>query len=156
VLRTLQRACDRALSLSRRLVWLPPLLARVSVGLVFVSTGWGKLHHLDRVIEFFRSLGIPHPELQAPFVGSTELLCGCLLLIGLGTRAVALPLVGTMVVAIGTAIWPELDGTIDLLGREEFLFIVLLLWLAVSGGGAASLDALLWRALRPQPAQVPA
>jgi putative oxidoreductase len=141
VVERLQRICDRAL-------WLPPLLARVSVGLVFASTGWGKLHHLDRVIEFFRSLGIPHPELQAPFVGSTELVCGCLLVLGLGTRLVVFPLIGTMVVAIATAIWPELEGTIDLLGKEEFLFIVLLLWLAVSGGGSVSLDAALSRALR--------
>jgi putative oxidoreductase len=156
VLETLQRACDRALSLSQTITWLPPLLARVSVGLVFATTGWGKLHHLDRVIEFFRSLGIPHPELQAPFVGSTELVCGCLLVLGLGTRLVVFPLLGTMVVAIATAIWPELDGAIDLLGKEEFLFIVLLLWLAVNGGGAVSLDAVLGRALRPGRARVPA
>jgi uncharacterized membrane protein YphA (DoxX/SURF4 family) len=37
------------LSISRRLTWLAPLVARVSVGLVFVSTGSGKLRHLDRV-----------------------------------------------------------------------------------------------------------
>ena len=153
MLETLQRARDRLLSLSLALGWLPPLLARVSVGLVFASTGWGKLHHLDRVIEFFRSLGIPHPELQAPFVGSTELVCGCLLVLGLGTRLVVFPLIGTMVVAIATAIWPELEGAIDLLGKEEFLFIVLLVWLAVSGGGAVSLDALIWRAERPQRAR---
>jgi len=149
VFERLQRICDRAL-------WLPPLLARVSVGLVFATTGWGKLHHLDRVIEFFRSLGIPHPELQAPFVGTTELVCGCLLVLGLGTRLVVFPLIGTMVVAIGTAIWPELDGAIDLLGKEEFLFIVLLLWLAVSGGGAVSVDALVWRVLSSEPARAPA
>jgi putative oxidoreductase len=79
------------LSVSRRLAWLPPLLARVSVGLVFVTTGWGKLQNLDRVIEFFRSLGIPAPEYQAPFVAATELSCGLLLVLGLGTRFAAVP-----------------------------------------------------------------
>ncbi len=135
------------LSIARRLAWLPPLLARVSVGLVFVTTGWGKLQNLDRVIEFFRSLGIPAPELQAPFVAATELSCGLLIILGLGTRFAAAPLIVTMLVAIGTALWEELEGVIDLFGREEYLFIVLLAWLAVAGAGAVSLDAILARRL---------
>jgi putative oxidoreductase len=120
----------------------------VSVGLVFVTTGWGKLQNLDRVIEFFRSLGIPAPELQAPFVAATELSCGLLLVLGLGTRFAAVPLAITMVVAIRTALWAELEGVIDLFGREEYLFIALLAWLAVAGAGAVSLDAILARRLR--------
>ncbi len=138
---------EQILSVSQRLTWLPPLLARVSVGLVFVTTGWGKLQNLDQVIEFFRSLGIPAPELQAPFVAATELSCGLLLVLGLATRFAAVPLVITMVVAIRTALWAELEGAIDLLGREEYLFIVLLAWLAVAGAGAVSLDAILARTL---------
>ena len=137
---------DRVLSISRNLAGLPPLLARVSVGLVFVTAGWGKLQNLDRVIGFFRSLGIPTPDLQAPFVAATELSCGLLLAVGLATRFAAVPLVITMVVAIRTALWSELEGVVDLLGREEFLLIVLLVWLAVAG--AASLDAILARFLR--------
>lgn len=136
------------LSASCRLAWLPPLLARVSVGLVFVTTGWGKLQNLDRVIAFFQSLGIPAPEYQAPFVAATELTCGLLLVAGLGTRFAAVPLVVTMLVAIRTALWGELEGTIDLFGREEYLFIVLLAWLAVAGAGAVSLDAIVVRFLR--------
>lgn len=136
------------LSVSGRLAWLPPLLARVSVGLVFASTGWGKLQNLDRVIGFFQSLGIPAPELQAPFVAATELSCGLLLVLGLATRFAAVPLVVTMVVAIRAALWGELDGAVDLLGREEFLFIVLLGWLASSGAGPISLDAIFMRKLR--------
>jgi putative oxidoreductase len=119
------------------------------VGLVFVTTGWGKLQNLDRVIEFFRSLGIPAPEYQAPFVAATELSCGLLLVLGLATRFAAVPLVVTMGVAIRTALWEELEGVIDLFGREEYLFIVLLAWLAVAGAGAASLDAVVARFLRP-------
>ena len=140
------------LSVSRRVTWLPPLLARVSVGLVFVTAGWGKLQNLDRVIEFFRSLGIPAPELQAPFVAATELSCGVLLVLGLATRFAAVPLVVTMLVAIRTALWTELEGVIDLFGREEYLFIVLLAWLTVSGAGAVSLDAAVARFLRAGPA----
>lgn len=135
------------ISTSRRLAWLPPLAARVTVGAMFVSTGWGKLQNLDRVIEFFQSLGIPAPEYQAPFVAATEFSCGLLLVAGLATRFAAAPLVVTMLVAIRTALWPELEGVIDLFGKEEFLFIVLLGWLAVAGAGAVSLDALAARLL---------
>ena len=143
------RALDRRiLSVSRHLAWLAPLVARVSVGLVFVSTGSGKLEHLDRVIEFFRSLGIPAPELQAPFVAGTELVGGTLLILGLATRFAAVPLAITMIVAIRTALWGELEGAIDLLGRQEFLYIVLLGWLAIAGAGAVSLDAIAARVLR--------
>jgi putative oxidoreductase len=120
----------------------------VSVGLVFVSAGWGKLQNLDRVIGFFRSLGIPAPEYQAPLVAGTELSCGLLLVVGLGTRLAAVPLVITMIVAIRTALWAELEGVIDLFGREEYLFIVLLAWLAVAGAGAVSLDVSVARFLR--------
>ncbi len=135
------------LAISRRITWLPALAARVAVGAVFVSAGWGKLHNLDRVIEFFQSLGIPAAEYQAPFVAATEFSCGLLLVAGLATRFAAVPLAVTMLVAIRTALWPELEGVIDLFGKEEFLFLVLLGWLAVAGAGAVSLDVFAARLL---------
>lgn len=135
------------LALLRRLDWVPPLLARLVIGAIFVPTGWGKLHNLPDIVDFFRQLGIPYPELQAPFVSSVELVGGALVLVGLGTRLAAAPLVGTMVVAIITAIWPQLDTARDLFGKEELHYIVLLAYLVVSGPGALSLDALIarWR-----------
>jgi putative oxidoreductase len=131
--------------LAARLGFLPPLLARLAVGVVFASTGWGKLHDLEQVTNFFRQLGIPAPELQAPFVAGTELVCGTLVLLGLGTRLAAVPLIGTMIVAILTAILPDVSGVIDLLGRVEVLYIVLFVWLAVAGPGPVSLDGLVAR-----------
>jgi putative oxidoreductase len=136
------------IALAARLAWLPPLAARLAVGLVFATAGYGKLTHLDGTIEFFRSLGIPAPELQAPFVATVELAGGVALLLGLGTRFVAVPLAVTMVVAIAAAIWPEADGAIDLLGKSELLYIVIFAWLAIAGAGAVSLDAVAARALR--------
>lgn len=114
----------------------------------------GKLHNLDRVIEFFQSLDIPAAEYQAPFVAATEFSCGLLLIAGLATRFAAVPLIVTMLVAIRTALWPDLEGVIDLFGKEEFLFIVLLGWLAVAGAGAVSLDALAARLLHSR--EIPA
>jgi putative oxidoreductase len=126
-----------------RLDFVPPLLARFVIGFVFVNTGWGKLHSLDHLIQYFTELKIPFPQIQAPFVAGIEFVCGGLVLVGLATRFAAFPLIGTMVVAIATALWPDLDGLNDLLGRAEFLYIVLLVGLVVRGAGAVSIDALL-------------
>jgi putative oxidoreductase len=151
VIAPLRRIHSLVLAIASRLEWLPPLAARVAVGLVFVTAGWGKLQNLERVVEFFRSLGIPAPELQAPFVAAVELVGGLLLVAGLGTRFVAVPLAATMVVAIATALWPDLEGAVDLLGKSEFVYIVIFAWLAIAGAGAVSLDALVARSLGREP-----
>ncbi len=131
---------QKLLPIAARLDWLPPLLARIAVGAVFARSGWGKLHNLDGVTKFFTSLGIPAPHAQAVFVASIELGCGILLIAGLLTRLASLPLIGTMVVAILTAKKGDIDGVIDLFGLQEFLLIVLLVWLAIAGAGAVSAD----------------
>jgi putative oxidoreductase len=137
----------RLLAFCRRLAFLPPLLARFVIGVIFVGSGWGKLHHLDQVTQFFAGLGIPFPELQAPFVAFTELVCGALVLVGLATRLAALPLICTMIVALATALADEIDGLGSLFGLSEFLYIALLVGLVVGGAGALSLDRFVARAL---------
>jgi len=131
------------LAVTSKLDWLPGLLARFTIGLIFVPTGWGKLHHLPQVIEYFQSLGIPAPQLQAPFVASVELVCGTLVLIGLFTRVAAAPLIGTMVVAIWTAKLPDVKDLSDFLSLSEYLFIILLIVLIIKGAGAVSVDYVL-------------
>lgn len=135
-------------TLPARLDFLPGLLGRITLGFIFVQAGWGKLHHLDKVTEFFRALGIPAPGLQAPFVATVEFVAGGLVLLGLLTRFAALPLIGTMAVALLTAKRPDIHELSDLLALPEYLFIVLSVWLAVKGAGAFSLDALLCRRCR--------
>lgn len=144
------------LAIAHLLTWLPPTLARVTVGWIFLWSGWGKLHDLDSVIAFFGSLGIPHPELQAPFASGTELVCGTLVLVGLCTRLASVPLIVTMVVAILTAQRDNLTSLGDLFGLVEFLYIVLLVWLGVQGPGPLSVDALLVRTLADEDAPAPA
>jgi putative oxidoreductase len=130
-------------ALADRLSWLPPTLARLTVGSVFLWSGWGKLHSLDKIVEFFGQLGIPYPELQAPFASGTELVCGTLILAGLITRVASVPLIITMIVAIVTAQRENVASLGDLFGLVEFLYIVLLVWLGIAGPGPLSLDALL-------------
>jgi putative oxidoreductase len=139
------RGSERLLKLDS----LPLLIARLSVGWVMVESGWGKLHNLPDVVDFFRSLGIPAPELQAPLAAGSELLFGATLMLGLFTRLSAIPLMVIMTVAIVTAKREDLNGFSDLLGFIEYLYIALLLVLLVRGGGAWSADRLLvWRRSR--------
>jgi len=130
-----------------RLEWLGRLVVRLSVGIMFFGSGLGKLGKLPGLIGYFRSLGIPFPELQAPFVASTELVCGALVAVGLVTRPAALMLCGVMVVAIITAAAPEhhiqanWHGLLEFLYLSEWCLLLLLGWLVLAGPGRASVDA---------------
>lgn len=116
------------------------LTTRIGVGWVFIEAGWGKFHRIPSVIEYFRELGIPAPELQAPFVAFTELSCGLLFLVGLGSRLVSIPLAATMVVATLTAKREEIGTVSDLFGLSEVLYILLFLGILVKGPGVFSVD----------------
>ncbi len=133
--------------LERRLGWLPPTAARATVGWVFLESGWGKLHDLDGVVKFFAGLGIPAPQLQAPFVAGTELVGGALLLLGLATRLASPLLMGVMAVALLTALREQIHSVSDLFALSEFGFLVLLAGLAVFGAGPLSLDVWLYQRL---------
>ena len=63
------------------------LAVRIYWGWQFMQTGWGKLHRLDKVTQFFTSLGIPAPGLNAGFISSLELVGGLLLAVGLASQA---------------------------------------------------------------------
>ena len=140
--------------LVEKLSWLPPALARISVGWSFAEGGWGKLHNLEKVIAYFTELGIPAPQLQAPFVAAVELGGGVLLLLGLGTRFASVPLIATMAVAIATAKASELESWTDVFATTEFLYVVIFVWLVIAGAGPLSLDALILRKLEEAPAVV--
>jgi putative oxidoreductase len=138
----ISRAQSRFLPVADRLSFLGPTLARLTLGVVFVGTGWGKLHGLDKVTQFFSELGIPASGFSAVLASSAELICGALLLVGLLSRLAAIPLIMVMAVAILTAKIDNLHGISDLLGFEEWTYIVLLLWIAVAGPGRLSVDRL--------------
>lgn len=132
--------CEKAEHTLKNLEWVAQLLARITVGYVFVESGWGKFQHLDKVVSFFTDLGIPAPQLQAPFVAGVELVGGALVLVGLMTRLACVPLIITMIVAILTAKKDDISGFSDLLGMSEYLYIVIFVWLLFSGSGKISLD----------------
>lgn len=132
--------CKSGLS---KLNWLPPLLARFSLGVVFAESGWGKVHNIKQVTEYFTSLGIPFATLQAPFVAGLELVGGILLIFGIASRLMSVALIGVMFVAIITAKLAEIISISDIFGISEFLYILLLFWIAISGPGSVALDRII-------------
>ncbi len=130
----------RALTTLKKLDWLALLAGRLAVGLLFMSTGWGKVHDIPKVTMFFEKLGIPAPGFNALLVGWSELLCGTALVMGLFTRLATVPLIVSMTVAILTAKLPDIHGIFDLVGADEFTYLVVLVMLAILGPGRAAID----------------
>lgn len=133
-------ARQRAERVVSQLDFLAPLLARVTLGVLFISTGWGKVHNLAKVAAFFAELHIPAPALQASFVSYLELIGGGLVLVGLFARLASLPLIGSMAVAILTAKADDVHGLPDLFGLVEWTYLAMFVWIALAGPGRASLD----------------
>src|SRR6058998_1919445 len=87
------------------------VLVRVMTGAVFLSEGIQKfLFPADLAAGRFAKIGIPAPEIMAPFVGVIEIVCGALIIIGLLSRLATIPLIIDMLVAISTTKIPILLG----------------------------------------------
>ena len=145
----MQRAYSLFASGANSLQSLFLLFVRVYWGWQFCQTGWGKLHNLPHVVEFFTSLGIPAPALNAYFVSGLEFFGGILLAVGLGGRLLALMFTGDMLVAYITADRPALLSIFskpeDFYAAAPFTFLVASLIILVFGPGRYSLDYLLER-----------
>lgn len=125
---------------------------RLLWGSQFALAGFGKLANLDGAAAAFAGWGFPAPEAHAVLAGSTELVGGALLVLGLGTRPVGLVLSVILLVALGTAHRGELlaSGLLDaspVLTALPATYLLASLVALFVGGGAWSLDhALLQRA----------
>jgi putative oxidoreductase len=128
----------------------PLLLAiRVYWGWQFHTAGMGKLHNIQHVVEFFTSLGIPAPALNAYFVSGLEFVGGLMLILGLGGRLIALPLTIDMIVAYLTADREALGAIFSDPGKfyaaAPFTFLAASLIILVWGSGFFSVDhAIAW------------
>jgi putative oxidoreductase len=122
------------------------VLVRVLVGWVFLSEGIQKFLFPDTLgVGRFVKIGIPWPQVMAPFVGTVEILCGTLLLIGLFTRFAVIPLLGVISVALYSTkivtfakfgFWGTLHEA-----RTDVSMLLGLIFLLLVGGGSWSLDA---------------
>jgi len=129
--------------------WAGPRAVRSVVGWGCLWSGWTKLHILPRMVENFRDWGIQAPEVLAPFTSGMEFVGGVLLLVGLLTRFIAVPMMIIMIVAIASAKWADVDSLETLLGFDEVSYFVMFAWLGIAGPGPVSLDHLALRGLRP-------
>jgi len=133
----------------------PLLLAvRLYWGWQFAQTGWGKLHHLAQITEFFRSLGIPAAAFNAPFVSGLEFVGGLLLIAGLAARLTGFLLAANMLVAYWTADHEALFSFFSdpgkFYGADPYTFLFASLLVLVFGAGFFSLDAAIAKRWRKQ------
>jgi len=122
------------------------VLVRLIVGAVFLSEGIQKFLFPDALgVGRFAQIGIPAPEVMAPFVGVVEIVGGTLLLLGLATRLAAIPLVIDMLVAIGSTKVPILLSkgfwAMAHEARVDWSMLLGALFLLCVGAGPWSLDA---------------
>jgi putative oxidoreductase len=125
------------------------LVVRLYWGWEFFLTGKGKLMDLQKPTEYFQSLGIPLPQVSAVLAGTTECLGGLLLMVGLASRLIQVPLAFVLVVAYATA---DIDAVKAIFsdpdkftGATEFLFLYTVILVLVFGPGKFSLDWLFLR-----------
>jgi putative oxidoreductase len=126
----------------------PLLLAiRLYWGWQFFLTGRGKLMNPAKVTEFFHSLHIPFPAFNVYLAGGTECFGGLLLLAGLGSRLISLPLIFVTLIAYLTA---EIDTVKHIFSNPDkfvtaapFLFMLAALLVLAFGPGVFSLDWLI-------------
>jgi putative oxidoreductase len=121
------------------------LLIRFMVGAVFLSEGVQKFLFPDKLgAGRFAKIGLPNPEFFGPFVGTFEVLCGSLVLLGLLTRLASIPLIVIMFVAIATTkaevlandgFWEMMHGS-----RTDWSMLLGSIFLLIEGGGRWSVD----------------
>jgi uncharacterized membrane protein YphA (DoxX/SURF4 family) len=121
------------------------VLVRLVVGAVFLSEGLQKFLFPEALgVGRFVKIGIPWPELAAPFDGVFEVGCGLLILLGLGTRLAAIPLVIDMLVAIASTKIPMLLKTgfwaTAHEARTDWSMLLGAIFLLIVGAGPLSID----------------
>ncbi|MCF2946497.1 DoxX family protein [Paraglaciecola aquimarina] len=99
------------LNKSRSFEGLAPLLIRLYLAPIMLQAGWNKYSHFNDIVDWFGNhdygLGLPFPALMAFLAVAAELVGGALLLVGLATRWVSIPLMVTMLVAAFSVHWPN-------------------------------------------------
>jgi len=132
----------------------PFLLAvRLYWGWQFAQTGLGKLRNQPRIVEFFTSLNIPFPALNAHFVSGLEFAGGILLILGLFSRPISFLLTGSMFVAYWTA---DHDALVSIFSNpakfyaaDPYTFLFAAILILIFGPGMLSMDYLISKRFHP-------
>ncbi|MEJ2372289.1 MAG: DoxX family protein [Sulfurimonas sp.] len=120
------------------------LLARLVLAYGFYEPAMMKWSDISAVAQWFGSIGIPLPTLNAYMAASTEITGVVLLTLGLFIRAISIPLIVVMIVAIFTVHLPN-GFNAGNNGFEIPLYYMLFLFIFLShGAGKFSLDNLIF------------
>ena len=126
----------------------PFLLAvRLYWGWQLMESGWGKLHNLSKVTEFFTSLGLPMPAQTAVAISCLEFFGGIFLAIGLLSRLTALAMTINLIVAYITAdreaLFSIFSDPDKFYAAAPYTFLIASLIILIFGSGKFAVDALL-------------
>ena len=135
----------------RRWEWLPILVARFSLGLFFAVSGYNKLFIAEKhedLIQLMINIGMPFPDFMALFLASVEFFGGLFLMVGFLSTLCAIALTIAMIVAIVTveidAVIPKGIGFLDwmswFLYLPQVMYVILFVWLMITGPGKLSID----------------
>jgi putative oxidoreductase len=123
------------------------LFVRLYWGWQLIESGWGKLHNLPKVIDFFMSLGLPFPGPTAFFISCLEFFGGIFLAVGLLTHLTALALTINLIVAYITAdreaLFSIFSDPDKFYAAAPYTFLVASLIILIFGPGKFALDTLL-------------
>ena len=144
---SLVATASRLLRMLYAVEWIGPLTMRLVFGYFWLETGIGKVHNLDGFTQRFIGWGIPYPAFSATLSAWTELVGGLLIMLGLFTRLVCIPMIVNMAVAVTLVVSTNLMGLDEYVEADEIVYSLIFFWLLVSGPGKASLDTWVARAL---------
>jgi putative oxidoreductase len=123
------------------------LFVRLYWGWQLAQSGWGKLHHLANVTEFFTSLGLPMPAQMAVFIACVEFFGGIFLGLGLLSRITGFVLTVnlTMAYVIGDreALLSFFSDPDKFIAAAPFAFLIVSLIVLIFGAGRISVDTAL-------------
>lgn len=125
------------------------LFVRLYWGYQLIQSGWGKLHHLDKVTEFFTSLNLPMPAQTAVAISCLEFFGGIFLAIGLLSRLTSLALTINLIVAYITAdreaLFSIFSDPDKFYAAAPYTFLVASVIVLLFGPGKFAVDTLLNR-----------
>lgn len=138
------------------------LFVRLYWGIQLMQSGWGKLHNLDKVTDFFASLNLPMPHQMAIFISCVEFFGGLFFALGLLSRVTSLVLTINLIMAYVTADREALRSIFSdpdkFTAAAPYVFLVASVIILLFGPGIFSLDALadrfLWKS-HPQAERAP-
>ena len=120
------------------------LVARLIVAYGFYEPAMSKWADIGSIADWFGSMGIPFPLLNAYMAAGTELAGVVLLTLGLLTRFISVPLIVVMIVAIVTVHLPNGFSAGENGYEIPLYYMIFLLGFLANGAGKFSLDRLIF------------